>query len=217
MHEILNEFSFDLTSAAETPLDDLAKPGATTSNFGLAVGSGSDGYARYILQDAAKQLLEVEIPPNSLSFDKVSKSGDVRIASVSSADGRQTLRFATAYGFRSLQSILRKLRNGSCPYDYIELMACPGGCNNGGGQLAPPMPDNSDIRTAKQLNNELLNGVEQTFYDAPSMDEPYVQEALAAVYDDLLRGKVGSDSVQRQTRLKIESRKDSTGMASLDW
>ncbi|EIN11816.1 iron hydrogenase [Punctularia strigosozonata HHB-11173 SS5] len=26
------------------------------------------------------------------------------------------------------------------PYDYVEVMACPGGCVNGGGQLRPPAP-----------------------------------------------------------------------------
>ena len=30
---------------------------------------------------------------------------------------------------------MRKLRMGKCEYDYVEVMACPSGCLNGGGQV----------------------------------------------------------------------------------
>jgi iron only hydrogenase large subunit-like protein len=49
------------------------------------------------------------------------------------------LRFAQAYGFRNIQTLLRKVKPGLSPYDYVEVMACPSGCINGGGQL-PPNP-----------------------------------------------------------------------------
>lgn len=70
---------------------------------------------------------------------------------------------AQCYGFRNLQNLVRKIqretgaRSGRAPvrgrgrglvrraghedsgtYDYIEVMACPGGCVNGGGQMRPP-------------------------------------------------------------------------------
>jgi len=54
---------------------------------------------------------------------------------------RPVLRFATAYGFKNVQLILQGLSrtdsssgsNGR--YDYVEVMACPSGCGNGGGQV----------------------------------------------------------------------------------
>ena len=49
------------------------------------------------------------------------------------------LRFALTYGFRNIQTLLRKLKPGLSQYDYVEVMACPSGCVNGGGQL-PPAP-----------------------------------------------------------------------------
>ena len=47
------------------------------------------------------------------------------------------LRFALAYGFRNIQTVLRKIKMGLSQYDYIEVMACPSGCINGGGQMPP--------------------------------------------------------------------------------
>ena len=38
----------------------------------------------------------------------------------------------------TLQTLLRKLKPGLSQYDYVEVMACPSGCVNGGGQLPPP-------------------------------------------------------------------------------
>ena len=43
---------------------------------------------------------------------------------------------ARVYGFKNIQNLIRQLKTSTKnPYKYIELMACPGGCYNGGGQL----------------------------------------------------------------------------------
>lgn len=47
--------------------------------------------------------------------------------------------------------------SNSIPYDYVEIMACPGGCVNGGGQLRPPTPGNSLFLNGKETKN-LLGG-----------------------------------------------------------
>jgi len=52
-------------------------------------------------------------------------------------NGKVVLRFAAAYGFRNIQNIIRNIKRGKCEYDYVEIMACPGGCLNGGGQIKP--------------------------------------------------------------------------------
>ncbi|KNZ80553.1 Cytosolic Fe-S cluster assembly factor NAR1 [Termitomyces sp. J132] len=45
---------------------------------------------------------------------------------------------AKCYGFRNLQNVVRRVgRERERRYDYVEVMACPGGCVNGGGQLKP--------------------------------------------------------------------------------
>lgn len=62
---------------------------------------------------------------------------EVTLKSVPRADGSQLtlLTFAQAYGFRNIQNVMRKIKQGKCQYDYVELMACPSGCVNGGGQV----------------------------------------------------------------------------------
>lgn len=50
-------------------------------------------------------------------------------------NGTPVLRFVTAYGFQTLQRILQPLDKGELEFDYVEAMACPSGCLNGGGQV----------------------------------------------------------------------------------
>ncbi|KAL7472349.1 hypothetical protein ACHAXS_012676 [Conticribra weissflogii] len=63
-----------------------------------------------------------------------------------STDSTPVLTFATAYGFKNVQLVLQNLSkdNGGIrksserrKFDYVEIMACPSGCPNGGGQIGP--------------------------------------------------------------------------------
>jgi len=40
------------------------------------------------------------------------------------------LRFAAVYGFRNIQTLVRKMKSRRCEYDYVEVMACPSGAGS---------------------------------------------------------------------------------------
>ncbi|KAJ3634432.1 hypothetical protein Zmor_019085 [Zophobas morio] len=63
------------------------------------------------------------------------RNKDFRECLLQSDDGKVLLRFAVAYGFRNIQTILQRIKRNRCEYDFVEIMACPFGCLNGGGQL----------------------------------------------------------------------------------
>ena len=42
---------------------------------------------------------------------------------------------AKCYGFRNIQKVVSLIKRKKCEYTYIEMMACPGGCYSGGGQI----------------------------------------------------------------------------------
>ncbi len=44
------------------------------------------------------------------------------------------LNFAVVNGVGNVAKVLDELENGNCKYHFVEVMACPGGCINGGGQ-----------------------------------------------------------------------------------
>ena len=54
---------------------------------------------------------------------------------------------AVAHGMKNAQVLLDEIRAGKSKYQFIEIMGCPGGCINGGGQpyIKPQMMPNEDI------------------------------------------------------------------------
>ena len=78
---------------------------------------------------------------NEIKFQTL-RNKDISEAKVTLASGR-TLSFVKAYGFRNIQNIIAKIKQKRCSYDYVEIMACPNGCINGGGQVKLENP--SDI------------------------------------------------------------------------
>lgn len=45
---------------------------------------------------------------------------------------------ARVSGLSAAETLLQEIENGRCEYDYVEILACPGGCMNGGGQIHQP-------------------------------------------------------------------------------
>jgi len=50
-------------------------------------------------------------------------------------------------GLKNIKPLLDDIRDGKSPFQFIEVMACPGGCVNGGGQPLPSTPEKRRQRT----------------------------------------------------------------------
>lgn len=48
--------------------------------------------------------------------------------------GQKDIKIAVVSGLKNADNLIRKIKSGEAHYDLIEVMACPGGCINGGGQ-----------------------------------------------------------------------------------
>ncbi|KAL1122207.1 hypothetical protein AAG570_003612, partial [Ranatra chinensis] len=92
-------------------------------------GSGSGGYAHQVMSHAAQSLFGYSGP---ITFNNVRKS-DFQEAVVE-VEGK-SLKFAVATGFKNIQNLMNKIKRGKCDYHYIEIMACPSGCLNGGALI----------------------------------------------------------------------------------
>lgn len=55
---------------------------------------------------------------------------------------------AVVNGIGNVDKVLDQIQNGTCKYHFIEVMACPGGCINGGGQPIHQKPEKVKKRVA---------------------------------------------------------------------
>ena len=65
---------------------------------------------------------------------KTLKNADFREV-ILEKEGKTLLKFAIANGFRNIQNLVQKLKRKRCDFDFVEVLACPSGCVNGGAQL----------------------------------------------------------------------------------
>ncbi|KAM7351174.1 putative cytosolic Fe-S cluster assembly factor GI11683 [Cochliomyia hominivorax] len=95
--------------------------------------STSGGYSEYIFKYAAKELFD----QNLLKVEyKNLRNPDFREATLE-IGGKCVLKFGIANGFRNIQNLVQKLKRGKVQYHFVEVMACPSGCINGGAQIRP--------------------------------------------------------------------------------
>ena len=120
--------------------------------FGVTGGVMEDA-----ISTAYNVLIGKEYGP--IVFDNVRGLAGVREASVD-IDGT-ILKVAIASGMANAKILLDEVRNGTSPYAFIEIMGCPGGCINGGGQpyvkpMFLPNEDDDILETYKQKRASVL-------------------------------------------------------------
>ena len=93
----------------------------------------------------------------------------------------RTVRVCAASGLHNARKVLDGIQDGSLHYDFIEFMACPGGCINGGGQPLHP----ADVRSFTDipaLRAAALYKQDEGMSIRRSHENPVIQ----AVYQDYL-------------------------------
>ena len=109
----------------------------------------------------------------------------IREASVD-VDGT-TINVAIASGMKSAKVLLDEIREGKSKYHFIEIMGCPGGCINGGGQpyvreFFLPNEDDDIVDTYKEKRAKALYSEDEKQTLRQSHNNPQIKE----LYDRFL-------------------------------
>ena len=90
----------------------------------------------------------------------------------------KTVRVAVVSGTKNAGDLLDAIRRGEKEYDFIEVMCCPGGCVNGGGQ--PYVPANvKNFVDYRALRAKALYDQDAAKELRKSHNNPIVQEVYA--------------------------------------
>eukprot|EP00252_Welwitschia_mirabilis_P004068 TRINITY_DN1424_c0_g1_i1.p1 TRINITY_DN1424_c0_g1~~TRINITY_DN1424_c0_g1_i1.p1 ORF type:complete len:474 (-),score=76.94 TRINITY_DN1424_c0_g1_i1:450-1871(-) len=201
--DLLKMKNIDMKSLEEAAVDRLL---TNIDDKGRLYGvrGGSGGYAESIFVYAAKQLFGKDIK-GPLDF-KILRNTDFREISLE-VNGSPVLKFALCYGFRNLQNIVRKIKAGKCEYHYVEVMACPAGCLNGGGQIKP---------AEGQSVKELLQLLEKSYLDEVSISDPFENSIIKHLYNEWLL-MPGSELAKRFIHTEYHHRERSINSELNNW
>lgn len=122
-----------------------------------------------------------------VDYEAVRGLDGIKLASVEA--GGKKIRAAVAHGLGNARALLEKVKSGEISVDFIEIMACPGGCVNGGGQPIVP----SSVRMDTDIRAERAKAVYSEDKSLPlrkSHDNPYIKQ----LYDEFLGEPCGHKS-----------------------
>lgn len=146
--------------------------------LGIASGAGHIfGATGGVMEAALRTVYEVYTgkPCNPVEFHEVRGTQAIKEAEYDLAGTK--VRVAVTSGLSNAAKLLDSVKNGETNYDFIEVMACPGGCVNGGGQPHQPgeVRNFTDLRAdrAKALYSEDAAMTLRKSHENPIMKDLY--------------------------------------------
>lgn len=158
---------------------DELEPEAVDSVFSTCTGAGvifgvtggvTEAVLRRLSTDKSNKALM------SIAFNDVRGMKGVKETTIPYGD--KEVRIAIVSGLKNAEKVIQALKNGE-HFDFIEVMACPGGCVAGGGQ---PFGTNA----TKEVRGKALYSADKMLSIKRSEENPL----MISLYDGVLKGRV---------------------------
>ncbi|MCL2054673.1 MAG: NADH-dependent [FeFe] hydrogenase, group A6 [Oscillospiraceae bacterium] len=169
--------------------------------FGIYTGAGvifgaTGGVMEAALRTAVKLITGEEA--SDINFNEVRGTKGIKEATYKVGD--LDVKVAVASGTANADELLKKVQSGEADYTFIEIMACPGGCVNGGGQ--PHVPGHIyNFEDIKAIRAKAL-------YDSDAACElrrAHENPAIKTIYDEFF-GKPGGEKAHKAFHTSYVSR-----------
>lgn len=154
-------------------------PEAVDMPFGTMTGAGmifgvTGGVTEAVLRRVSSDKTSTSL--QALSFTGVRGMAGVKEASVTV--GERELKIAVVSGLKNASDLIAQMKAG-VHYDFVEVMACPGGCVSGAGQ--PFVPESE-----KESRGQQLYSIDRMSSIKRSEENPL----MMSLYGGILKGRV---------------------------
>lgn len=167
----LEEEKIEFTQLDEVNYDKFMPSGTGASYlFG-----NSGGVMEAALRTAYYMLTGDSIPSNLIELNEIRGTNGIKEATIKIGD--KDLKIAVISGTMQARKFLDKLDENN--YDFIEVMACPGGCIAGGGQ---PKRDPMEMEDFKRKRSDILYNIDRK----DDIKNSYENLHIKSLYDDFL-------------------------------
>lgn len=175
---MIREAGIDFTELPERHFDD---PMGEATGAGVIFGA-TGGVMEAALRTVAEILSGKSI--DNIEYEAVRGVEGIKEATVEA--GGLKIKAAVAHGLGNARKLLDKIKSGEAEYHFIEIMACPGGCVNGGGQPIQP----SQVRSWVDLRAERAKAIYEEDRELP-IRKSHENPKIKMLYDEFFE-KPGS-------------------------
>lgn len=174
--KLLKQFNVDFAS-----LPDLAFDNPAGESSGAAdIFGRTGGVMEAALRTAADMVSGEDL--HEVDYTAVRGMETMKEAEITIADKK--VRVCAVHTLGEARKIMEMIRAGNCPYHFIEVMACYGGCVGGGGQ---PRPETREIKNLLVARTSALTHVDEI----KVIRKSHKNEAVQKLYKEYL-GEPGS-------------------------
>ena len=162
------------------------------SPMGEASGAGAifgttGGVMEAALRTAQDTLTGEDLP--KIDFEQVRGGEGIKRATINIAG--KDINVVVASGLANARTILEEIKSGKANYQFVEIMACPGGCIMGGGQPIKSSKVRAEVDVRK-LRADALYSIDERSIVRKSHENPVMKK----LYKDFLE-KPGSEIAER--------------------
>ncbi len=178
---LIKEENIDFNNLKESNFDEIMETG---SGAGVIFGA-SGGVMQAALRTAYFLLNKKEPNNNILNLEEIKGLGNIKETTVDL--NSVSLKVAVVNGTGDAKKLIEAIKNGQADYDFVEVMACEGGCVAGAGQprITYPVKGNNKLKRMA------------TLYDIDSQSSlrcSYQNKDIIRIYKDFLNKPLSYES-----------------------
>lgn len=152
-----------------------------------AIFGVTGGVMEAALRTAAETLEGKKL--DKIEYEQVRGKKGIKKAKIKIA-GKE-IKIAVVSGLENAKTIMEQIKNGEADFDFVEVMACPGGCILGGGQPIKSAKTRNVVDVFQKRANSLYD-IDEKSKIRKSHENPYIKE----VYSQFLE-KPGSKEAHK--------------------
>ena len=175
---MIKQANIDFAEIEDSNFDDpMGEATGAAAIFGV-----TGGVMEAALRTAADILEGKDI--GEVDYESVRGQEGIKRATINIAG--KDIRVVVASGLKNARKIMNDIKDGKADYDFVEIMACPGGCINGGGQPIKSSKIRSKVDVRK-LRADAIYAIDEKSTIRKSHQNPVVQ----GIYKDFFGNPCG--------------------------
>lgn len=192
LSRMIKQANIEFTKLEETEFD--SPMGEATG--AAAIFGTTGGVMEAALRTAQDTLTGKNL--DKIDFEQVRGEEGIKKATVT-IDGKE-IKVVAASGLANAREILEEIKTGKADYQFVEIMACPGGCVMGGGQPIKSSKTRVEVDVRK-LRADALYTIDEKSIIRKSHENPVVNK----IYEEFLE-KPGSHKAEELLHTSYEKR-----------
>lgn len=192
LSRMIKQANIEFTKLEESEFD--SPMGEATG--AAAIFGTTGGVMEAALRTAQDTLTGKEL--EKIDFEQVRGGDGIKKATINVAG--KDIKVVAASGLANAQKILEEIKAGKADYQFVEIMACPGGCVMGGGQPIKSSKIRSEVDVRK-LRADALYSIDEKSTIRKSHENPVIKK----IYEEYLE-KPGSERAEKLLHTTYQKR-----------